>query len=84
MNEFITNGHNGLLVNVAFRSTRDDNVAFPEEVVNLTDLACKMALMAAYPDETAVMSKNARKYAEQELAFPLLAERIHNIFAKVG
>lgn len=84
MNEFIADGRNGLLVNVAFRSTRDDNVAFPEEVVNLTDLACKMAIMAANPDETATMARNARRYAEQELAFPLLAERIHNIFAKVG
>ena len=83
MNEFIRDGYNGSLVNVAFRSTRDDNVAFPEEIVDMTDLAVKMARMAYDENMLNVISRNARRYAEEVLAFPLLTERILNIFKKV-
>jgi glycosyltransferase involved in cell wall biosynthesis len=83
MNEFIKDRFNGLLVDVAIRTTRNDNVAFPEEIVNMTDLAVKMARLA---NDDTLLDKtraNARRFAEEELAFPRLAERIVNIFAKV-
>lgn len=83
MNEFIRDGYNGSLVHVAFRTTRDDNVAFPEEIVDMKDLAVKMARMADDENMLNVISENARRYAEEALAFPLLTERILNIFAKV-
>ena len=83
MNEFIRDGYNGSLVHVAFRTTRDDNVAFPEEIVDMKDLAVKMARMADDENMLNVISENARQYAEEALAFPLLTERILNIFAKV-
>jgi glycosyltransferase involved in cell wall biosynthesis len=83
MNEFVKDHHNGLLVDLAFRATRDDNVAFPEEIVDMTDLAVKMGRMADDAKLLKIMSQNARRYAEEELAFPLLAERILRIFAEV-
>jgi len=83
MNEFIKDGYNGSLVNVAFRTARDDNVAFPEEIVDMADLAVKMAKMANNEEMLHTLSSNARRYAEEELAFPLLAERILNITSKV-
>jgi 1,2-diacylglycerol 3-alpha-glucosyltransferase len=83
MNEFVTDHFNGLLVDLALRTTRDDNVAFPEEIVNMTDLAVKMAWLAN--DETLIRKTgaNARRFAEEELTFSRLAERILHIFAKV-
>jgi len=61
MNEFIKDGFNGLLVDVAFRATRNDNIAFPEEVVSMTDLAVKMAKMADDEDLLRKTSTNARR-----------------------
>jgi len=83
MNEFIKDGFNGLLVDVAFRTTRKDNIAFPEEIVNMTDLAIKMARMAA--DETVLRQfrLNARRFAEKELAFPKLSARILDVLKEV-
>jgi 1,2-diacylglycerol 3-alpha-glucosyltransferase len=83
MNEFIRDGYNGSLVNVAFRTTRDDNVAFPEEIVDITDLAVKMARMADDDKILKVMAKKARRYAEEELAYPLLVDRILCVFAQI-
>jgi 1,2-diacylglycerol 3-alpha-glucosyltransferase len=83
MNEFVKDHHNGLLVDLAFRTTRDDNVAFPEEIVDMADLAVKMDRMADDEKMLKIMSVNARRYAEKELAFPLLAERILHVFAGV-
>jgi len=83
MNEFITEGYNGSLVNVSFRSRRDDNVAFPEEIVDMTDLANRMARMANDKNMHCALSKNARQYAEQKLALPFLKDRVLNIFKKV-
>ncbi len=83
MNEFIRHGYNGLLVDIAFRTTRDDNVAFPEEIVDMADLAVKMALLAGNDKALRIMSNNARRYAEGELAFSLLSERIISVFKEV-
>jgi 1,2-diacylglycerol 3-alpha-glucosyltransferase len=80
MNEFIRDGYNGLLVNVAFRTTRGDNVAFPEEIIDMGDLAFKMAKLANDEDMCRTLSKNARLYSEEKLALPLLGERILKIF----
>jgi len=45
----------------AFRATRNDNIAFPEEVVSMTDLAVKMAKMADDEDLLRKTSTNARR-----------------------
>jgi glycosyltransferase involved in cell wall biosynthesis len=84
MNEFIRHSYNGLLANLAFRTIRDDNVAFPEEIVDMADLAVKMALLADNTKALGIMSENARHYAEDELAFPLLSERIIRVFKEVS
>ena len=83
MNEFIREGYNGALIKVAFRSTREDNVAFQEEIIDMTDLAIKMAKMANDEENLSALSANARRYAEEELAFPILKKRISDAFRKV-
>lgn len=83
MNEFIKDGFNGILVDVAFQATRNDNIAFPEEVVSMTDLAVKMAKMADDEDLLRKTSTNARRYAENELAFSKLSKRIGDVFIEV-
>ncbi len=83
MNEFIEDGLNGLLVDVAFQATRSDNIAFPEEIVSMTDLAVKMAKMADDKYLFRKTSLNARRYAENELAFSKLSKRISDVFIEV-
>ncbi len=80
MNEFIRDGYNGLLVNVAFRTTRNDNVAFPEEIIDMGDLAIKMAKLANNDTMCKTLSRNARLYSEENLSLSLLSKRILNIF----
>jgi 1,2-diacylglycerol 3-alpha-glucosyltransferase len=84
MNEFIQDGLNGLLVNVAHRMTRADNIAFPEEIVDLTDLSIKMATLASDTDLYESMSLKAREYAEDDLHFSNLTERILKAFVEVN
>jgi glycosyltransferase involved in cell wall biosynthesis len=83
MNEFIMDGFNGLLVDVALRTRRNDNIAFPEEIVSMTDLAIKMARLAG--DETALSKTraNARRFAEEELPLSALTTRILDILTEV-
>ena len=83
MNEFVRHGYNGLLVDTAFQTTRDDNIAFPEEIVDMGDLAVKMATLADNATLRHTLSDNARQFAEVELAFPFLAERILSVFKEV-
>lgn len=83
MNEFVRDNHTGLLVDLAFRTTREDNVAFPEEIIDMMDLSRKMARLASDDKLLRTMSKNARRYAEEELRFSLLADRILSNFAEV-
>lgn len=79
MNEFIREGYNGLLVRVAHRFTREDNIAFPEEVVDVNDLVAKMREVVAQPKRIEEMSRNARAYAENELDIKKFAERVNRI-----
>jgi glycosyltransferase involved in cell wall biosynthesis len=67
MNEFVRDKHNGLLVRVAERLRRQDDVAFPETIVDLLDLALKMAGLALEPELIEQMGRNARQYAETSL-----------------
>ena len=60
MNEFVKNGYNGLLVKVANRLTRHDNIAFPEEIVDVNDLTFKMYSLAKNPELVHKMQQNAR------------------------
>jgi len=61
MNEFIKDGYNGLLVKVAARLTREDNIAFPEEVIDMADLISKMEYLGKNPELVQQMQSNARK-----------------------
>ena len=60
MNEFVKDGYNGLLVKVANRLTRHDNIAFPEEIVDVADLTFKMDYLIKNPELVCIMQKNAR------------------------
>jgi len=76
MNEFVRDGVTGLLVRVAQKIERTDRIAFPETLVDVNDLSYKMAIMAAIPEQVAVMSNNARSYAQENLSLAGLASRI--------
>lgn len=60
MNEFIKDGYNGLLVKVATRVTRQDNIAFPEEIVDMADLMLKMESLGKNPELVQQLQVNAR------------------------
>jgi len=66
MNEFVIDGYNGLLVKVAKEVTRFDNIAFPETLVSINDLAVKMDFMAQEKKIREKMGKNARKMILKE------------------
>ena len=83
MNEFIKNGYNGFLVRVAHRITRHDNISFPEEIVDVNDLALKMSEAINNPDLINEMGINARQFAETELNPAVLGGRLNNIFYKI-
>ena len=80
MNEFVKDGYNGLLVRVAHRLTRNDNIAFPEELIDINDLALKMAEAARHPQLLEDMALHARLYAETELNLNLLETRMNSLF----
>ncbi|KKO19778.1 MAG: hypothetical protein DCC43_11000 [Candidatus Brocadia sp.] len=79
MNEFIRNGYNGLLVKVVQKLTRQDNIAFPEEIVDIHDLAAKMQELAKDNTLQAVMSNNSRAYAKQHLNLGKLKYEIDRV-----
>ncbi len=79
MNEFVQDGYNGLLVKVAQKSTRQDNIAFPEEIVDIHDLTIKMQKLANDDKLQIFMSDNSRKYAVQHLNLCKLKDKIHRI-----
>jgi len=83
MNEFIKNGYNGMLVKVAHRIIRHDNISFPEEIVDINDLALKMAEALKNPGLIHVMGQNARRYAETELNPATLEKRLNNLIQKI-
>lgn len=60
MNEFVQDDYNGLLVKVAQRLTRQDNIAFPEEIVDMNDLVFKMDYLIKNPELVYKMQNNAR------------------------
>lgn len=76
MNEFIQHGVNGLLVRVAHRAVRNDDIAFPEELLDINDLALKMAALAQNAEAVRTLSLNARQYAERELSVVKLRTKI--------
>ena len=49
MNEFVKDGYNGLLVKSPNRLTRHDNIAFPEEIVDIAELTFKMDYLINNP-----------------------------------
>jgi 1,2-diacylglycerol 3-alpha-glucosyltransferase len=60
MNEFVRDGHNGLLVRVGERKTRYDGIAFPETIVEFDDLKEKMLKLSSDRDLIGELSAGAR------------------------
>ncbi len=83
MNEFVQNGHNGLLVKVAQKLIRQDNIAFPEEIVDINDLTIRMQQLAQSDKLQAHMSDNSRKYAEQHLHLHTLKKKLNDILSTI-
>jgi len=83
MNEFVQDGHNGLLVKVAHTETRADNIAFPETIVDLDDLAQKMLELGQNGPEITRMGANARRYAEEKLSPDRLGEQVNRVLSEL-
>lgn len=79
MNEFVQDGYNGLLAKVVHKLTRIDNIAFPEEIVDINDLAATMQKLAKDNTLQIAMSNNSRKYAEQHLNLDKLKYEVNCI-----
>lgn len=77
MNEFVIPKETGLLAKVARRVQRADGVAFPETLVDVLDLAMKMAGLAFDPDTTSEMGRRARRWAEANLDPIAFAARVN-------
>lgn len=80
MNEFVINGQTGLLVRVERTVTRADNIAFPETLVSVQDLADKMRQLALAPDRVTEMGANARRFAEEQLSMEGLRRQLSHVF----
>jgi glycosyltransferase involved in cell wall biosynthesis len=78
MNEFVQDGYNGFLVKVAQKLTRQDNIAFPEEIVDIHDLTIKMQKLAHDNKLQIFMSDNSQKYAEQYLNLNTLKQKLNH------
>ena len=80
MNEFVQDNYNGLLVKVAERVTREDGISFPEEIVDVNDLAFKMYSLAKSPELVHKMQQNARNSVN---TYHDLSKRINEIIPGV-
>ncbi len=76
MNEFVRDGYNGLLVKVAARLTRQDNIAFPEEIVDMADLILKMEYLGKNPELIQQLQANARNSV---CGYDKLAEGVNRV-----
>ena len=83
MNEFVQDGYNGFLVKVAQKLTRLDNIAFPEEIVDIHDLTIKMQKLAHDNKLQIFMSDNSRKYAEQCLNLNTLKQKLNHVIFSI-
>jgi len=83
MNEFVQDGYNGLLVKVAHTETRDDNIAFPENIVDLNHLAQRMFELGSDEARVKELGSNARRYAEEQLSMRGLSERVGGVISGV-
>ncbi len=83
MNEFVQDGYNGFLVKVAQKLTRQDNIAFPEEIVDMYDLAIKMQELANDNKLQISMSNNSRKYVEQHHNLNILKQKIDHVLSMI-
>jgi len=80
MNEFVKHGYNGLLVNVAKTGKRYDNIAFPEAIININDLAYKMNFLSREKEIKKKMSGNARKFILQKCNWKKKKKDITELF----
>jgi len=76
MNEFVLDGYNGLLVSVEQTVAREDDIAFPETLVSVSDLAAKMRALAGDPVLAAEMGANARRFAVEHLSMEGLRRQL--------
>ena len=80
MNEFVRDGYNGLLVKVAKRLTRGDGISFPEEIVDVNDLAFKMHFLAKNPELVHTMQQNARNSIDN---YRELSKKVHEVINSI-
>ena len=80
MNEFVRNGENGFLVKVAKPLIRDDNIAFPETIIDMEDFKGKMVMLAMDQSLLARMKQNVRSHVDKEFNLRRMRERLLSCF----
>ena len=83
MNEFVRDGYNGLLIKVGREITRNDNIAFPETVVDINDLVTKMKYLASNPDIVEKMKANTLRSVDENLSVSRMRNRLNDILIDV-
>jgi glycosyltransferase involved in cell wall biosynthesis len=83
MNEFVQNNVNGLWIDVSKSIIRQDNIAFPETIIKIQDLANKMILMARSPNLVKKMGYESRRIAEEQFSFDRLKHRITDVLSEL-
>lgn len=79
MNEFIQHNENGLLISVSRTQDRPDQIAFPEALVEINDLAVKMAELAQDPEKIVRMGRNARTFILENMNGRPFQERLEAV-----
>lgn len=67
MNEFVEDGHNGLLVRVKETRMRKDGYYWPEKIVDIDDLSQKMQMYVDSEDLLCMHKSKARDFAVENL-----------------
>jgi glycosyltransferase involved in cell wall biosynthesis len=83
MNEFVREGYNGMLIRVAQRLRRQDNIAFPEAIIDVNHLALLMHTLALDVDLTRKIAIQARRYIEEEVNMKKFGDRVCSVIEGV-
>jgi 1,2-diacylglycerol 3-alpha-glucosyltransferase len=83
MNEFVKDNYNGLLARVAERNIRQDNIAFPEAIIDIDDLMRKMEYLADNEDTRKEFGKNARRNIIDNNSLQIFQRKVSQVICNI-